>query len=109
MKVTCWVPPERVIVPSSEAVSPVPAVGLPVVSSGGHAVAHAPVHALLAPTSALNRYTVRPVESTRIRPKRLFATRTVAVLVDAAAALLGAVVLATVINLVAGLGSSSGG
>ena len=71
-------PPERVIVPSLEAVKPVPAVGLPLASSGGHAVAHAPVHALLAPTSALNRYRVRPVESTRIDPRPLFATPTVA-------------------------------
>jgi hypothetical protein len=53
------------------------------VRSGRHATAHAPEHALLAPESPLNRYSVRPVESTRIRPKRLFATRTVAAGVDA--------------------------
>ena len=71
-------PPERVIVPSLEAVSPLPAVGLPVVRSGGHAAAHAPVHALLEPTSALNRYRVRPMELTRIDPRLLFATPMVA-------------------------------
>jgi hypothetical protein len=74
-------PPERVIVPSLEAVSPVPAVGVPVVRRGGQAEAHAPVQALLVLESALNRYRVRPVESTRIDPRLLFATRTVAVCV----------------------------
>src|SRR4051794_38842031 len=61
--------------------APLPTTGLAPVRRGGHAVAHVPKHALLAPKSALNRYSVWPVESTRIRPKRLFATRTVAVLV----------------------------
>jgi hypothetical protein len=51
---------------------------LPLASSGGHTDAHAPVHALLAPESALNRYTVRPAELTRIGPRLLFATSTVA-------------------------------
>jgi hypothetical protein len=49
-----------------------------VARSGGHAVAHAPEHALLVPASALNRYTVRPVELTRIDPRLLFVTPTVA-------------------------------
>jgi hypothetical protein len=71
-------PSDRVVVASLEAVSPVPTDGLPVASSGGHAVAHAPVHALFVPRSALNRYRVRPVEPTRIRPRGLCATRTVA-------------------------------
>jgi hypothetical protein len=57
------------------------AAGVAPVRSDGHAIAHAPEHALLVPESRLNRYSVRPVESTRIRPRRLFATRTVAVLV----------------------------
>ena len=61
-----------------EAVSPVPALGAPVASSGGHAVAHAPVHALMVPESALNRYRVRPPAFTRIDPRLLFATPTVA-------------------------------
>src|ERR1700752_2763294 len=64
------------MVPSLAAVSPVPAVGVPLASSGGHAVAHAPVHALMVPESALNRYRVRPLALTRIDPRLLFATRT---------------------------------
>jgi hypothetical protein len=39
------------------------------------------VHALLVRESALNRYRVRPLELTRIRPRRLSATRTVVLLV----------------------------
>ena len=48
--------------------------------SGGHAAAHAPEHALLVLESALNRYRVRPCALTRIRPRWLFASPTVAVL-----------------------------
>src|ERR1700751_4730433 len=69
------------IVPSLEAVSPVPAVGVTLASRGGHAVAHAPVHALMVPESALNRYRVRPLALTRIDPRLLLATRTLAVFV----------------------------
>jgi hypothetical protein len=36
------------------------------------------VHALFVPTSALNRYRVRPFESTRIEPRALLETPTVA-------------------------------
>src|SRR6185295_8406394 len=58
---------------------PRPATGLPVTRSGGQAVAHAPVHALLVPWSAWNRYSVRPWESTRIFPRPpLLATPTLA-------------------------------
>ena len=57
---------------------------MPATSSGGHAVAHAPEHALLVRESALNRYRVPPAESTRIRPRWLFATRTVEVSVSVA-------------------------
>src|SRR5947207_2594979 len=64
---------------SRAAFAPPATAGVAPVRSGGHATAHAPEHALLVPESALNRYSVWPVESTRIRPKRLFATRTVAV------------------------------
>jgi hypothetical protein len=60
--------------PRLEAVSPTPAVGLPVASRGGHAS----VHALRVPESALNRYRVRPLALTRIDPRLLFATPTVA-------------------------------
>jgi hypothetical protein len=76
--VICRVPSERVIVASLEAVSPAPAVGLPVVRKGGHLVTHAPVHALCMPTSAVNRYRVRPFELTRIEPRLLLETSTVA-------------------------------
>src|ERR1700753_3163492 len=67
------------MVPSLDALSPAPAVVLPLAKSGGHAVAHAPVHALLVAESALNRYSVRPCESTRIDPRLLLATRTAVV------------------------------
>src|SRR5438270_13620753 len=65
--------------PTRAAFAPPATAGVAPVRSGGHAVAHAPVHALLVPESPLNRYSVRPVESTRIRPRRLLAARTVAV------------------------------
>src|SRR5947209_5261929 len=68
------------MVPILVALRPLPAVGLPFATSGGHAVAHAPEHALLVAESALNRYSVRPCESTRIEPRLLLATWTVAVL-----------------------------
>jgi hypothetical protein len=42
------------MVPTNEAVAPVPAVGVPFVVSGGHGVAQAPVHALVVPESAEN-------------------------------------------------------
>jgi len=54
------------------------AVGVMVAGSGIHAVAHAPVDALVMLSSALNRYSVRPVDSTRIDRSPLFATPTVA-------------------------------
>ena len=75
---TCRLPSERVIVPSFEAVSPLLAGGVPVARSGGQAVAQAPEQSLLAPTSALNRYRVRPPEFTRIDPRLVFAAPTVA-------------------------------
>src|SRR5689334_8413463 len=66
------------MVPINDALAPLPTVGLPVVVSGGQAVAHAPVQALFVPESFWNRYRVRPCESTRIFPRRLLATRTAA-------------------------------
>jgi len=66
-------------VPNRAALAPPAATGAPPVRNGGHATVHAPEHALLVRLAALNRYSVRPAESTRIRPKRLFATWTVAV------------------------------
>ena len=83
--VTCRPPPARTIVPSFDAASPDPTVGLPVTNSGGHAIAHAPEHALLPPESASNKYNVRPPESTRIDPRPLLATPTLATLVSAVA------------------------
>src|SRR5438045_1837981 len=66
------------MVASSEALTPVPAIGVAVDRSGGHAVAQAPVQALVVRESALNRYRVRPWESTRICPSLpLCATLTV--------------------------------
>jgi hypothetical protein len=61
-----------------EAVRPLPAVSLPVASKGGHLATHAPEQALCMPTSALNRYRVRPFELTRIDPRLLFETPTIA-------------------------------
>src|SRR4051794_41532539 len=73
-------PSERGAVVSFDAVRPLPATGLPPARSGGQACAQAPVHALLVPLSAWNRYRVRPWESTRIFPRPpLLATPTVAV------------------------------
>src|SRR3954447_14500 len=71
------VPSALLVVARSELVTPLPAVGLPVVTSGGHAEAHAPVHVLLAPVSACQRYRVRPRESIRMGPKLPLARSTV--------------------------------
>ena len=66
------------MVPTSEAFAPPPTVGLPLARTGGQARAQAPLHALFVPLSFLNRYTVRPFESTRIFPRPVVATPTVA-------------------------------
>src|SRR4051812_5627559 len=61
------------------AVAPTPTTVLPFVRSGGHALAHAPVHVLLVPESFWNRYRVRPWGSSRILPSSLLlSTPTVA-------------------------------
>jgi hypothetical protein len=75
--VTCSDPFALFVVPRSELLTPLPAVGVPVVSSGGHAEAHAPVQVLLAPVSACHRYRVLPWESIRMGPKLLLARSTV--------------------------------
>jgi hypothetical protein len=49
-----------------------------VVKSGGQAAAQAPLQVLFAPVSACHRYRVLSRESTRIDPRPLFATPTVA-------------------------------
>src|SRR4051794_4780032 len=46
--------------------APGPALGLPVVRSGGHSFAHEPTHAGRFRSSDVTRYNVRPRESTRI-------------------------------------------
>jgi hypothetical protein len=61
-----------------EPLTPLLAVGLPVTSSGGQATAQLPEHLLFPPVSFLNRYKVRPRESTRIFPKPVRRTLTVA-------------------------------
>src|SRR4051794_20609997 len=48
-------PSERGLVLTSEALAPLPTVGLPLARRGGQALAQAPVHALLVPESFLNR------------------------------------------------------
>src|SRR4051794_18912676 len=67
------------MVPTLEALTPVPTVGFPEARSGGQLVAQAPKHVLLGPESFLNRYTMRPRESTRRFPRLPLATSTVAV------------------------------
>jgi hypothetical protein len=48
-------PSERWVVPISEALAPLPTVGLPLTRSGGQAVAHAPLHSLVVAESFVNR------------------------------------------------------
>src|SRR3954447_20001505 len=67
------------MVATLEALTPVPTVGVPEARTGGQLVAQAPKHVLLGPESFLNRYTVRPWESTRMFPRLRLATSTVAV------------------------------
>lgn len=66
------------VVPISDAFAPRPALGRLVVKSGGQAVAQAPLQVLFVPVSARHRYSVLPRASTRIDPRPLFATPTVA-------------------------------
>ena len=55
MYVTCGLPSERGVVETNEAVAPVPTTGLLSTESGGHAPAHAPVHALFVPRILLEQ------------------------------------------------------
>src|SRR6476661_1521715 len=55
--------------PTFAASTPLPGPAICPVRSGGHATAHAPLQVLRVPVSALNRYRVRPWESTRMRPR----------------------------------------
>jgi hypothetical protein len=66
------------VVPSSEAFTPVPAFGFSFVRNGGQRLAQAPKHVLFGPVSFSNRYRLRPRESTRILPRLVVLTLTVA-------------------------------
>jgi len=50
--------------------------GFPLAIRGGQKVAHCPVQALFPFRSFLNRYSVRPLELTRICPRPVFAVET---------------------------------
>ncbi len=52
--VTCIFPLGLIMCPISEALTPAVTVGVPVVSRGGHAVAHLPVHELVVEVSVEN-------------------------------------------------------
>src|SRR6266702_6656507 len=56
------------MVPSIAWLTPPLACGEPVTVTGGHAAAHAPLHADFPPLSASKRYSVRPPPSTRAFP-----------------------------------------
>src|SRR5712692_10039974 len=62
------VPSARVMVPSGDWLTPLPACGAAVTVSGGHAAAHAPEQADVPFLSAWNRYKVRPLPPTRALP-----------------------------------------
>src|SRR4029453_18602813 len=66
------------MVPSIDAVTPLPAVGVPLVWSPGQAAAHAPAQADWFGWSFSNRYRVRPLPSTRIMPRLVLVAETVA-------------------------------
>jgi hypothetical protein len=53
--VTCFVPSGRIVVPRSALTALPETVGSPAVVTGGHAFAHAPLHAELVPLSASNK------------------------------------------------------
>jgi hypothetical protein len=67
-----------VVVPRRDALTPLPATGVPFAARGGHALAHSPAHELVVPESFVNRYSVRPCESTRIVPSEVLAVPTLA-------------------------------
>jgi hypothetical protein len=66
------------MVPSIEAVTPLPALGVPLDWSTGQAAAHAPAQADWLGWSFSNRYRVRPLPSTRIVPRPVLLAETVA-------------------------------
>src|SRR5215212_741831 len=80
------------LVDSSEAWTPVPAVAGPV--SAGQLVAQPPLQADWSPLSLVKAYRVRPSPSTRMSPSLLLATATVVPLASWAAVVVGAAVAA---------------
>src|SRR5579859_4409735 len=62
------VPSARVMVPSRDWLTPLPACGDPVTVTGGHAAAHAAAHADVPFLSASNRYSARPLLPTSALP-----------------------------------------
>src|SRR5919108_5992848 len=80
------------LVDSSEAWTPVPAVAVPV--RAGQLVAQPPLQADWPPLSLVKAYRVRPSPSTRMSPSLLLATATVVPLAAWAAVVVGASVAA---------------
>ena len=71
------VPSPRLIVPSSEALTPLPALGAALAWATGQAAAQAPAQADWSGWSLANRYSVRPLPSTRIVPSWVLVAVTV--------------------------------
>lgn len=71
------VPSDRLIVPRSLVLARGPAVGEPLVVSGGHAVAHEPEHIDFVLVSGTHRYSDRPALSVRKVVPLLVRTSTV--------------------------------
>src|SRR5512133_3260356 len=80
------------LVDSSEAWTPVPAVAVPV--SAGQLAAQPPLQADWSPLSLVKAYRVRPSPSTRMSPSLLLATATVVPLAPWAAVVVGPAVAA---------------
>ncbi len=73
------VPSGRLNVESADAVTPGPAVGVPVAVAAGQADAHCPVQVLVpAVVSLSKRYNVNPLESVSTLPRVVVPTLTVA-------------------------------
>ena len=68
----------RLIVPSSEALTPLPALGAALAWATGQAAAQAPAQADWSGWSFSNSYSVRPLPSTRTIPSLVLAAVTVA-------------------------------
>src|SRR5262249_2509513 len=67
-------PSARRLVPSSEALTPPTARGLPEVTTGGQYFAHMPLHVLLELLSWAQMYSVMPFELVRTEPSFVFPT-----------------------------------